>query len=695
MDLIYADVVNGLIIDRGILNNYSVDISFGKDENNFQLKTPIEGTRLLEDQIVYVSGTEYGGVIDSVEVDTENLLMIYSGRTWHGILENKILYPPKGSDYMYLNGDANDILRQLLERMNIIAGDNNELYVAPVYPFMSVSEELSGIDISMRVTSESGNYAHGYTFIRDMLYANDAKLMIVDGKLSAVPLVDYSNDDDFLEGTDQFKAKRNYNSLNRLHCMGQGNLANRYTIDLYLDANGGLLPFSRSNPIQDSDYYTDINALAESTNPEDIENFKKIIAEMVTGANEISEIFDYPSIQDTFHYVLLASKPSDWDTDLTPSEPLSKKEWGFQRYYQQTENDEYASVSKPNLEIAYDLQLTMPGDWISSFSNYYEKKANGFVHVTESTSWNQVSQMPSGWYEGSYSNYYKLQNGNYVKITLVSGLVPLTSENPPGDWTTNWSAYALSNGSRVPSVVPAPTYRVQTSQPGDWKTNYGTYYITDGVNYSAVSGETKTRKHSLLTTVKPSNWDNNYKDYWYKSGKKWVHPTKKMTWKANKFYMDERYTVAPAWKKSTFYTRHQDPEHAPDYVPGLYYANGMVVPTWGTFTVYAKSNTPAWSTNKYYTARQYQPAPTWLQNTYFKQYTDHYEALVEAGKKKIEEYMSKNKLQITLDENRIYDINDRVGASDEVTGIRAVERIVQKTVKIERGIVSFKYNTGT
>ena len=126
--------------------------------------------------------------------------------------------------------------------MNIIPGENNQLYVAPEFPFMSVSEEDSGIDIEMRVSSESGNYAHGYTFIRDMLYANDAKLQIIDGVLSAVPLVDYSNDDDFLEGTDQFKAKRNYNSLNRLHCMGSGNLSQRHTIDLYLDENGGLLP---------------------------------------------------------------------------------------------------------------------------------------------------------------------------------------------------------------------------------------------------------------------------------------------------------------------------------------------------------------------------------------------------------------------------------------------------------------------
>ena len=56
--------------------------------------------------------------------------------------------------------------------------------------------------------------------------------------------------------------------------------------------------------------------------------------------------------------------------------------------------------------------------------------------------------------------------------------------------------------------------------------------------------------------------------------------------------------------------------------------------------------------------------------------------------------MKKDELEITLDEKRVYDINDRIGASDEVTGIGASERITQKIITIERGIVRYKYNTG-
>ena len=234
MDLIYSDVLNGEIVDRGVLNNYSIDLSYGADENNFKLTAPLDGTRLKPNQIIYMEGTEYGGVIDDIEVDTEQQMLIYTGRTWHGILENKILYPPKGHDYLYVNGEANEVLATLLEIMNIIPGDDNELSVSPENAFMKVSTEDSGIWVDAKVTSESGNYAKGYSFIRDMLYKAGAKPKIIDGELSAQPLVDYSNDDDFLAATDQFRAKRNYNSLNRLHCLGQGNLADRYTIDIYM-----------------------------------------------------------------------------------------------------------------------------------------------------------------------------------------------------------------------------------------------------------------------------------------------------------------------------------------------------------------------------------------------------------------------------------------------------------------------------
>lgn len=696
MDLIYADVVDNLIIDRGVLNNFSFDLSYGEDENDFQLVIPMSGIRLYEDQVVYIPGTEYGGVIDAIKVDTAAQMITYSGRTWHGILESKVLYPSKGKDYMFVSGEANEVLGILLERMNLIPGDLNELYVRPTNSIITASTEDSGIYIDGKVTSESGNYAHGYSFIRDLLYQNDAKPVIIDGVISAKTLIDYSNSDDFLEGTDQFTAEHKYNSINRLHCLGSGDLRNRYTIDLYLSEGGTLLPYSRENPVKDSDYYIDIAALSQSTVPEDVTNFAKITANMVTGIKEIADIYDYPNAQLTYHYVVQTVRPSDWSTDLTPNiaDVTSKdKYYGFQKYFYQNNADgNFRNVEKPSLQKRYDLQLSMPSDWMSNFSNYYMDGAGGYVKVSSVTTYNVVGTMPAGWYEGAYSNYYKLNNGSYTKVSMVPGLVPLTE--PPGDWITNWSAYCTADGSNVEGVQDPAVYTQLTSAtaPADWKTNYGNYYYWDGLQYQKVRGVSKTVYKKLES--KPSNWASTYKNYYIKEKGKWVNCTKASQWNIDKVRMKTSKTVAPSYKANWYYSYYLPPIKAPTFAVGVYFSSGKVVPTWGTFTVYSKSTVPTWLTNKYYTEVQYQPIPSWGSNSYYTQYEDHYQSLIEGALKKIEDSMIKDELEIKLGETTVYDINDRVGASDEVTGIGAVERIIQKVVKIERGVVSYKYNTG-
>lgn len=698
MDLIYADVIEGQIIDLGVLNNYEFDLSYGESENNFQLTAPMDGTHFHENQIIYISGTEYGGVIDAIEVDTETLMMIYTGRTWHGILENKILYPPKGYNYMYVQGDANEVLAELLERMNIIEGDENELYVPPVYSVITAKETLSGIYVEGRIASESGNYAHGYTFIRDLLYKFGAKPKIVDGVIEAVEYSDYSNDDDFLADTDQFKAKKAYNSLNRLHCMGSGSLRDRYTIDLYLDEGGGLLPYCRENPTEDSHYYTDIEALSHSTNPEDVANFATITANMISGTNEIAEIYDYPNASTTYHYVAQTSKPADWDTDLTPEKDLSDKSYGFEKYFYQDneDNSKYRNVKKPALDTRYNLQYSMPGDWISNFNNYYYKTADGWQKVPAVTQYDPIYTKPDGWEGGAYSNYYKIASGGYTKFTAVQGLVLCTSATEPDKWQTEYENYSVyATGERVKGEPQEPIAKLLTKQPDDWRKGYGNYYTSDGVRYNHVSGMTKYKKTEM--TIKPSDWNTNWKNYYIKSGKKYVHPTKKPKWGSVKVFKDEPYMVAPkfdAKPKVYYYSLTPQPDKAPTWEANKYACLGMIAPTWGQEQAYKKRNYPTWLNNTYYTAEKYQPMPVWVSQLYYTEYEDHYEALIEAAKKKIESYTIKNTIKITLDDKRIYDINDCVGASDEVTGIGAVERITQKIVKIKRGVVSFDYKTG-
>lgn len=92
MDLIYTNAARE---DQGVLHDYEFDLAFGADENNFECTVQIESHCMEAGSFLYIEGTEYGGIVDSVEVNTEQKTVTYSGRTWHGILESSVIQPPK------------------------------------------------------------------------------------------------------------------------------------------------------------------------------------------------------------------------------------------------------------------------------------------------------------------------------------------------------------------------------------------------------------------------------------------------------------------------------------------------------------------------------------------------------------------------------------------------------------------------
>lgn len=117
MDLIYTDENR---IDQGVLHGYSMDIAYGFEENDFELEVGVDNEVVLnQDCFIYFDGTEYGGVIDSVEVDTENETVVYCGRSWHGILEGRILEPDDGCLTLILNGEVHEVLRNIISKLNL------------------------------------------------------------------------------------------------------------------------------------------------------------------------------------------------------------------------------------------------------------------------------------------------------------------------------------------------------------------------------------------------------------------------------------------------------------------------------------------------------------------------------------------------------------------------------------------------
>lgn len=225
MDLIYTTTAR---VDEGILSAYELDLAFGSGENDFELQA---GTKhiLNPGQYVYIEGTEYGGIIDAIESDTATKKIVYSGRSWHGILNSKVLMPPAGADYLILNGDANAVLANLITTLGL-----NSLFAAET--------ESSGIAIS---NYQMIRYIPAYNGILRMLKDNGAKLcMCYVGdmvRLAAQPITDYTTtDDEFDSDILEFRAKKTVNKVNHLVCLGQGELAARTVLHLYADTAGNI-----------------------------------------------------------------------------------------------------------------------------------------------------------------------------------------------------------------------------------------------------------------------------------------------------------------------------------------------------------------------------------------------------------------------------------------------------------------------
>lgn len=224
MDLIY---MNEERKDLGVLQDFSLDLAFGTDENDFECKVAENNHCCRGGYFLYIEGTEYGGIIDKVKVDTEQQEITYIGRTWHGILESKILEPDTGEDYLRVSGEANAILASLIERLGLGA-----LFRA------------SAADSEVNVNYRMNRYIGGYNGIRKMLKASGAKLHISFEKgmveLSAVPLVDYSQNEQFDKDQIDFVITQNNSPVNHVICLGKGELAEREVIHVYADESGNI-----------------------------------------------------------------------------------------------------------------------------------------------------------------------------------------------------------------------------------------------------------------------------------------------------------------------------------------------------------------------------------------------------------------------------------------------------------------------
>ena len=599
MDLIYAD---GNGIELGVIQEYDLDIAFGRDENNFSITLDINDHCCKAGYSIYIEGTEYGGIVDKIIPNTKEKTVTYEGRTWHGVLENKIISPDTGEDYKIVSGEANIVLASLID----------ELGLADVF---TVSEQDSSITIGKY---QFERYTKAYTAILDMLYEYKAKLNFNHNNgvviLSVEPLYDYSEDEEWNSSQFDFSVTKNYHPTNHLICLGGGDLKNRRVIHLFTDENGGIQPYARTNaPISDENYILDTSG------------------QLLFGLDELTDIYDYGNAATTENYILLSEQPSDW-----------KKK--YVNYYSKL-NDKYIRNEK-SYETDYVLLTEQPSDWKKNYANYNTKSDNTFKSVegVDSVSYKVQKSKPKDWKKNFVSYYYYWSDGVSAEYKSVS-------------------ADSLTK------------YKLQTMKPSDWADNYGNYYVKKQqivyiykVRTKSSSGIWKTSTEELTSPDDATDTSNKKYIAVKKKVKKYVYENVSASsapkWKKRKYYTAETERIAPEWKKGTYY-----------------YAIHTTV-------------APEWKSGTYYSESEHEIIPDFKKGTYYQLYIDHYADLVAGGVKKLKKMNECDEIGISLDATQEYDINDIIGAAENITGISVAQPITKKVVKIKNGSLEMTYEIG-
>ena len=203
------------------------DFEVGDETNDFEIKILLsEWEGLPETALIYIPGTEYGGIYKRTEIDTKQGYVSIGGLTWRGLLKSKIIEPPPGEDYAVDDGDINTIITN-----RVVSAFNN--FIDGAAP--------CGVTVDYRYN----RYVTLYDGLQAMLktvghrlrvvYNNVLKRVIVD----AVPIVDYSDKIEFSEDISAYYyINIDQTGVNHLVCLGSGQLKDRIVVNLYADKNG-------------------------------------------------------------------------------------------------------------------------------------------------------------------------------------------------------------------------------------------------------------------------------------------------------------------------------------------------------------------------------------------------------------------------------------------------------------------------
>lgn len=226
--------------------NTSVDLN-GKRTFSMQIARSNWSEDMTFSSLIYILGTEYGGIIGEVLTDTTLDYVELKGLTWRGRLAKKIIQPPAGADYKTVSGELHAVMKSLIEP------EFDGLFV--------VSQEDTGVSVSNYQFERYCTLLDGLTkMLKSKGYRLKLSFLRTQGELGylfveAVPIVDYSSQIELSQD-----CRLNYtmddkrDGVNHLIVTGKGELQDRNVFHLYVQENGS---------IGETPYYTGLDEITE------------------------------------------------------------------------------------------------------------------------------------------------------------------------------------------------------------------------------------------------------------------------------------------------------------------------------------------------------------------------------------------------------------------------------------------------
>lgn len=216
-----------------VASELEVDIEVGK-ENDFECQTSTAEWRndIVDGSLLYVTGTEFGGIVHEIESRTASNEIIVRGDTWRGILAKKVIKPSSDTSHKTVSGELNEVLRGLIQEHEL-----SSLFSVPQRSTVTISNFqfdryctlLSGIEKMLL----SVNYRLDIKYIKSNTEAYVS--------LEAVPIVDYSRRKEYSQdGGMDFTVCDYKRGVNHLICLGKGENENRIVKHLYVQKDGSI-----------------------------------------------------------------------------------------------------------------------------------------------------------------------------------------------------------------------------------------------------------------------------------------------------------------------------------------------------------------------------------------------------------------------------------------------------------------------